>query len=327
MSARAQSELDLIHSLRAQASRPASGIRVGIGDDCAVLRIPRGHEMLVTTDFSLEGRHFRRDWHPPRSAGHRCLARGLSDLAAMGAAPVAAFLSLALPPRLRSTAAGKRWLNGFFDGLLQLADATGTPLSGGDTATAPGDSILADIVLIGSAPSGRAILRSGAHPGDTLYVTGALGGSASELTSLAAAPARFRRATPQADHPHLFPAPRLAVGTLLLKKRLATAAIDLSDGISTDLHHLCAESDVGAVLDAAALPLHPLAAGSLEQALHGGEDYELLFTARPQIRMPPSLAEVPITRIGTVVEASQGVRLRTGNRERLLRAAGWEHRL
>src|SRR5207302_10899422 len=150
---------------------------VGIGDDASVLRVPKDHEILVTTDFSLEGIHFRQEWHPPESVGHRCLARGLSDVAAMGGEPMAAFLSLALPPKLP-----QRWVDLFLKGLLTLAHDFGINLAGGDTAESP-DGILADIVVLGSVPKGRAILRSGARPGDRVYVTGELGGAAAAIDS------------------------------------------------------------------------------------------------------------------------------------------------
>ena len=155
-------ELQLIERIRRQAQSGVrgSGVRLGIGDDCAVLRVPRGHEMVVTTDFSLEGRHFRRDWHSAASAGHRCLARGLSDLAAMGAWPAGVFLSLALPAAYEAA-----WVDGFLDGLLALAAEHGVELAGGDTAEAPGAEVLADIVCVGSVPRGRALLRSGAWVG------------------------------------------------------------------------------------------------------------------------------------------------------------------
>ncbi len=321
-------ELGLIRTIRARVATGSCTtahrlVRVGIGDDCAVLRPPPGHDILVTTDFSLEGRHFRRDWHPARSVGHRCLARGLSDLAAMGARPLSAFLSLALPATLRTTPSGRRWVEGFLEGLLHLAEATNTPLSGGDTAAAPGDAILADIVLVGSAPRGKALLRSTARPGDALYVTGTLGGSAAELAALSQSPRAYRNATADTTHPHLFPSPRLGVGATLLRRNLATAAIDLSDGLSTDLHHLCEASNVGALVDADTLPLQ----ASLDLALHGGEDYELLFTARPETRIPRTLAQTPITRIGTITQATGGIRLQTGEQAHPLKAAGWEHHL
>ena len=166
----------------AQTSR--SGLRLGIGDDCALLRLQPGEELAVTTDLSIAGRHFRLDWHPPESVGHRVLARGLSDLAAMGARPVAAFLSLGLPREL-TMASGRRsaWVKRFLDGLLALAAAHKTPLAGGDLSESP--IALADIVLVGALPRGKALLRSGARPSHLLYVTGALGGASAGLARLA----------------------------------------------------------------------------------------------------------------------------------------------
>jgi thiamine-monophosphate kinase len=322
-------ELRIIEQIRARASTHPS-VPLGIGDDCAILRPPRGHELLVTTDFSLEGRHFRRDWHSPASAGHRTLARGLSDLGSMGARPLAAFLSLALP---KSAVRNSLWLDGFLDGLLALAAMHHVPLAGGDTAQSPSDHILADIVLTGTAPASRALRRSGARPGDLLYCTGALGGAAAELTSLSAAPRKFRTASPADDHPHLFPQPRLAVGQTLLRRRLATACIDLSDGLSTDLAHLCTASNVFAELDLAQLPLHPLAATLDDRAqiaalLHGGEDYELLFTASPSTKIPRSIASIPITRIGRILKPQKNQPqmsiLSDGTRFEL-QPHGWEH--
>src|SRR5579859_2459069 len=153
-------------------------ILVGIGDDCAVLHLPRGHEALVTTDFSLEGIHFRRDWQSPECIGHRCLVRGLSDIAAMGGQPIAAFLSLALPQDLP-----QKWLDRFFVGLLRLARQHKVELAGGDTSQSP-RGFLADIMVIGSVERGKSLLRSGARIGDSVYVTGKLGESATALQLL-----------------------------------------------------------------------------------------------------------------------------------------------
>src|ERR1017187_289003 len=171
-------EKSLVERIRRAAT--ARGLRAsqGIGDDCAVLPLPRGHEALVTTDFSLEDVHFRRQWHPPDSVGHRCMARGLSDIAAMGGIPRAAFLSLALPPGLP-----QNWVDKFIAGLLKLAAQFSVLLAGGDTAQSP-SGILADIVVLGSVPAGQAILRSGAQPGDFLYVTGTLGSAVAVLDQL-----------------------------------------------------------------------------------------------------------------------------------------------
>ncbi|MGI4758039.1 MAG: thiamine-phosphate kinase [Janthinobacterium lividum] len=324
-------ELALIQALRTRTAAARDPVRLGIGDDCAVLRPPRGHDILVTTDFSLEGRHFRREWHPAVSVGHRCLARGLSDLAAMGAKPLAAFLSLALPGGFTRRATGRRWVDDFFAGLLALAEQTGTSLAGGDTATAPGEAILADIVLLGSAPRGSELRRSGARTGDLLYVTGSLGGAAAELELLSEKPARFRRAVNGLDHPHLFPAPRLLVGERLRRAGLATAAIDLSDGLSTDLRHLCAESGTGAIVDADSIPLHPLLAGkrpeiAMDLALNGGEDYELLFTVPEGVPVPRRVRGVPVTRIGKITRSTE-ILLRSSGGSRPMAAGGWEHSL
>ena len=331
-------ELRIIDRIRARTT-PSNRVRLGIGDDCAILKPPPNHELLVTTDFSLEDRHFRRAWHNPASIGHRTLARGLSDLAAMGAKPLAAFLSLALP---KSIARTPLFLDGFLDGLLALAAAHNVPLAGGDTAQSPADLILADIILTGSAPTGRALRRSTASPGDLLYVTGALGGAAAELAALSKRRKPSRPTSPSLTtthyslptaSPHLFPQPRLAVGQTLLRRRLATACIDVSDGLSTDLAHLCTASHVSAELDLAALPLHPLAAALDDRAqitalLHGGEDYELLFTAAPTTKIPRSIANVPITQIGRILAARKSrpqMSILTGTERFELQPHGWEH--
>jgi thiamine-monophosphate kinase len=325
--ARQGGELALIDHIRQEfAGRPSRAVRLGIGDDCAILRPPAGSEVLVTTDFSLEGRHFRRDWHSPESAGHRCLARGLSDLAAMGASPLAAFLSLALPAGMT-----RSWTDRFFAGLRALADRHEVPLAGGDTAQSPAELILADIVLVGSAPAGKALRRSGARAGDLLYCTGALGGAAAELDKMQMGSVRRVKSGTNEEHPQMFPEPRLAVGQGLLAKGLATACIDLSDGLSTDLAHLCKASGVGAEVDEVALPMHALAARlgperALPMALHGGEDYELLFTAPAAVRMPRQIAGVAITPIGRMTRARQGVMLMRADGSRLeLKPGGWEH--
>ena len=327
-------ELSLIEQIRRSFPIRNRSLALGIGDDCAILRPPRGHEILVTTDLSLEGRHFRRDLHPAASIGHRCLARGLSDLAAMGATPLAAFLSLALPAEMLRTARGQRWIEGFLSGLRTLARQHNTPLAGGDTSQSPADLILADIILIGSAPTGCSLRRSGAHPGDILYVTGALGGAHAELSTLLESnrPSRIKTASP--NHPHLNPQPRLAVGAELLRRRIATAAIDISDGLSTDLTHLCESSGVSAEIDSSTLPFHQLTHAlsseqALHAALHGGEDYELLFAAPPKARIARSITGVPITRIGTLSSRQKNKPLITLTHPDKppadLKPAGWEH--
>jgi thiamine-monophosphate kinase len=342
------SEKLLIDRVRRAATSGKHRLGQGIGDDCAVLPLPRGHQVLVTTDFSLENVHFRREWHPPDSIGHRCLARGLSDIAAMGGIPRAAFLSLALPTDLPQS-----WVDKFIAGLLKLATQFSVLLAGGDTAQSP-DGILADIVVLGSVPAGKAILRSAARPGDFIYVTGTLGSAVAALNHLRDG----RKLRPRSHPKHFYPEPRIAVGQFLREKKLASAMIDISDGLSTDLGHICDESRVGAVVYAEALPVasvdsqdRRLVSGHgfsravqrstigralapdeslghsppLSLALHGGDEYELLFTASPDRQIPKQIARVPVTRIGEILRR-QTMKLATADgKTHPLKPAGWEH--
>ncbi len=290
---------------------------MGIGDDCAVLHMPAGQETLVTTDFSLEGIHFRREWHPAESVGHRCLARGLSDIAAMGGIPRVAFLSLALPAGLKQS-----WVDQFFDGFLKLADRYDVQLAGGDTAQSP-TGIMADIVVVGSAPRSRAIPRSGARPGDGVYVTGSLGASEAALRLLF----KGRKLRPKDWPRHFHPEPRIEIGRYLREKKIASAMIDTSDGLSTDLAHICEESGVGAEIEERLIP-RAIAGRSpvdITLALHGGEDYELLFAAPRTNKLPAKIAGIAVTRVGVITKAP-GMRL-IGNDDRAekLLPQGWEH--
>jgi thiamine-monophosphate kinase len=316
-----------VRRLAALAKNPA--VQTGIGDDCAVLRLVSGRsggrggerDTLVTTDFSLEGIHFRRDWHSAESVGHRCLARGLSDIAAMGGEPVAAFLSLALPRELP-----QRWVGRFTRSLVSLAERYGLTLAGGDTAESP-NGILADIVVVGTVPRGMAVLRSGARPGDFIYVSGELGGSASAIWQMREKSGR--KLYPREYPRHFFPEPRIELGRALREKGLASAMIDTSDGLSTDLANICDESGVGAELQAEAIPRasvgKPAREVDLQFALHGGEDYELLFTAPPGKRVPPRIAGVPIKQIGHITR-QRTIVLKNGRGVRhKLEPLGWEH--
>lgn len=315
-------ERQLIERIRRRAVPGANrALARAIGDDCAVLNIPFGSQTLVTTDLCVEDVHFRRAWHPARSVGHRCLTRGLSDIAAMGGEPVACFLSLGLPEELAQS-----WVDQFVGGLLALARSFRIPLAGGDIAGAP--KITADIVVIGQVPAGKALLRSGARAGDRIYVTGMLGGSAATLRRLYAG----EKLRAVSSDRHFFPDPRLQVGRRLREKEIASAAIDLSDGLSVDLAHICEESGVDAMVNAGAIPA--ARGASREMALHGGEDYELLFTVRNGTRVPARIAGVPVSLIGEIVKASKGRKNKTGSRIQLcdhngkllpLKSAGWEH--
>lgn len=306
-------------------------VQTGIGDDCAVLRLlpgrrkERGEEKekdtLVTTDFTLEGIHFRRDWHPAESVGHRCLARGLSDIAAMGGEPVAAFLSLALPRELPQS-----WVGRFARSLISLAERYNVTLAGGDTAESP-NGVLADIVVVGTTPKGKALLRSGARPGDRIYVSGELGGSAAAVWQMRKKPTR--KLNPREYPRHFFPEPRLELGRVLREKGLASAMIDTSDGLSTDLAHICEESGVGAELQAEDIPRasvgKPAREVDLQFALHGGEDYELLFTAPRGKRIPPRIAGIPVTHIGHVTRQRKIFLRNKGGVRYELEPLGWEH--
>ena len=273
-----------------------------MGDDCAIFRPASGKEdLLFTTDLLIEDVHFERTTHPPAVVGRKALARGLSDIAAMGGDPLFCLLSLGLPEW-----AGDEWVDRFYDGLLKLAKAAGVVLAGGDLAHT--ERVVCDIVVAGSAPKGRALRRNGAKPGDAIYVSGQLGGPALGLATKKG----------RAWQRHLKPEPRLALGRYLREKLHATAAMDLSDGLSLDLRRLCIASEVAADIEQP--PMYPGA--SLEQALHGGEDYELLFTLRPGIRVPERFENLPLTRIGVITRGPAGrVRLH-GQR---LTPLGYDH--
>jgi thiamine-monophosphate kinase len=348
-------ELLLIEKIRAMAGKTRSRNRTavlsnivhGIRDDCAVLVGSKTHDLLVTTDLSIEDIHFRLDWHPPASVGHRCLARGLSDIAAMGGEPTAAFLSLALPAHVP-----QEWVDGFFAGFHRLARRFGVPLAGGDIAAHP-TGIAADIVIVGRVPRGKAVLRSGARPGDLIYVTGTLGRSAAmlaELRNQGPTKARIGRTSEAAATAHFFPTPRLKIGRWLERHRRATAMIDISDGLSTDLAHIAAESEVSARLFVGAIPFdrprqpdstgrhRPGAAARREKeevarqldfALHGGEDYELLFTASPKHKIPAAIVGTRVTMIGEIGRQKAGsprlVIVDEGGGVRPFESGGWEH--
>lgn len=276
---------------------PTERLTLGPGDDCA-LYLPRGAraEMVFTTDFLLEGVHFLRDTHTAADVGHKALARGLSDLAAMGADPRFCLISLAFPRIL-----GGGWIRGFYRGLTGLAKRFGVEVAGGDLAAL--DRVVVDIVACGEVPKGKALLRSKARVGDVLYVTGPLGASALGLeTKKGAAWKRHRR-----------PEPRIEAGVALREARVE-CGMDLSDGLSLDLQRMCVASAVGAELEE--VPVYRGA--TLEQALHGGEDYELLYSARPGNRKAAAWG----IRIGRVIEGPAGKVMWRG---KALQAGGWDH--
>lgn len=296
-------EENILERLKRRVAIPrGSRIVAGIGDDCAIFR-PKGsrEDLLFTTDLLIEGVHFERATHPPLVVGRKALVRGLSDIAAMGGDPLFCLLSVGIPEW-----ADRKWADQFYTGLLKLAKAAGVILAGGDLARA--ERVVCDIVVAGSAPKGRALRRDGANPGDAIYVSGWLGGSALGLATRRGA--AWKR--------HLRPEPRLALGRYLRDKLRATAAMDLSDGLSLDLRRLCMASNVSAEIEAP--PMFPGA--TLEQALHGGEDYELLFTVRPNTRVPARFERLPLSRIGVVRRGPAGLVLLNGQK---LAALGYDH--
>jgi thiamine-monophosphate kinase len=283
-------ERAITERLRKAAAIPfGSGLVLGIGDDCAIYR-PRGsaEDLLFTSDMFVETVHFRRETHKPAVAGRKALARSLSDIAAMGGSPKFCLVSLCVPDW-----AGTRWVDRFFDGILQLAASTGTVLAGGDLSH--GDRLVCDVTVCGAAPRGTALRRDGARAGHEIYVSGALGGSALGLETMRG----------KARQRHLHPEPRLALGVFLREKLRATAAIDISDGLSLDLRRICLASGVGAEI----VPPPAFRGASLYQALHGGEEYELLFTVRSGTKVPPEFEGFPLTQIGRIVPGAGDVRL------------------
>lgn len=287
--------------IRGRFARSHKGLVLGIGDDAAVLRVPAGSELLVTTDLFVEGVHFLRDRLSAQAAGRRALCRALSDIAAMGAEPRWAFLSLAMPHDVEPA-----WIRGFLGGFGAAAKAYGVRLAGGDTGSSGSAVFLADVAVCGVARAGRWVTRSGARPGDTLFVSGRLGRAAAALAA--------GRTPPPIQ-------PRIELGRALVAARAPSAMIDVSDGLSTDANHLAFESGVAIEIDAARLPL----GGSLNQALNGGEDYELLFTVPPhRLSRLPRLSHVRVTPIGRVGRGC-GVRLVLNGRSQPLPPRGWEH--
>ena len=293
-------------------------VAVGVGDDAAVVEPARNLLEVVTTDAMVEGVHFERSFTPPAAIGHRALAANLSDLAAMGAAPRAALLSLVLPPALPLAD-----FDAMVDGFMALAAAHDVTLIGGNITRSPGP-LLVDVSAIGTVRRRRVLTRAGARPGDEVWVSGEIGSAAAGLQSLSAG-APDRQAMAGCEAAFLSPEPRVRLGCLLGRNRAATSSVDLSDGLADGLHQLAAASAVGLVVDAAAIPLADAARGWFEgrggdpvlAAIAGGDDYELLFTVRPRERRRLDAVRrqargVPLTRIGVVVREPGVVLARGG---------------
>jgi thiamine-monophosphate kinase len=306
-------------------SRSGTGLRVGIGDDAAVMH-PRGRtEWVLTTDACLENVHFLLRTHPPEAVGYKALARATSDLAAMGARPLYFLLSLALPP----SCTGK-WFDRFLEGMSRAARSFGLVLAGGDTTKSPLAAI--NLTVIGEVTPGQAVLRSGARPGNLICVSGTLGEAELGLRLLQRG-LHKRRKWKRLIRKHLHPEPRLALGEWLAKSGSASAMIDTSDGLSTDLAHICEASGVGARLWADRIPkvmvpsdLQKLGLDPLRLALDGGEDYELLFTVPKRLaqHLPRAVHGVPITIIGEITRGKGILLMDSAGGTKALPAQGWD---
>jgi thiamine-monophosphate kinase len=317
--------LERIERIAGRVGVRGSGVRLGIGDDAAIYKGSKGFDQILTCDWFLEGSHFLRDKHPADAVGWKCLARAVSDIAAMGGVPRCFLLSLALP----ASHAGV-WLEEFLGGLRRAARRFGCVLAGGDTTRRK--DILINVTAVGEARTGQAVLRSGARPGDILFVSGRLGEAELGLRQIRKSKRMANRRDPLLKK-HLYPEPRLALGRWLSEKRLASAMMDLSDGLSADLPRLCTASGVGAKLEAAKLPTVRVPSSGqmrhsdlLELALHGGDDYELLFTVslRKQRIIPRFWRGIPMTAIGEITEKRGLLLLGKDGQEDPLQNLGWD---
>ena len=306
-------------------SRSGSGLRVGIGDDAAVMRPKQGIEWVVTSDAFVQNIHFLLRVHPPEAVGYKALARATSDLAAMGARPLYFVMNLALP-----TACTGKWFDGFLEGMVQAARTFGLVLVGGDTTRSTLAAI--NLTIIGAIESGQAVLRSGARPGNLICVSGTLGEAELGLQLLQR---RIHKSNKWKKllRKHFYPQPRLELGQWLAKNGRATAMIDTSDGLSTDLMHLCEASEVGAKLWATKIPkvivpddVRKLGLDPLRLALDGGDDYELLFTVPKSLEryLPRAVRGVPITVIGEITREKRNLLIDETGRAAALPARGWD---
>jgi len=295
-------------------------LRLGIGDDAALWKPKPGFVSVLTSDWFLEGSHFLREKHPPESVGWKCLARAASDIAAMGGTLRCFLLNLALP-----AAVSGKWLEGFLAGLRRAAKSLDCVLAGGDTTRS--QRILISVTVIGEICEGQEVLRTGARPGDLLYVSGTLGEAEHGLRLLRKSRGRVNPKN-AAMRKHFYPEPRMALGRWLAERKLATAMMDVSDGLSSDLQRLCAASGVGALVDPSKLPFpQGMDRESARQlALHGGDDYELLFTVSPrkQLLLSANFHGLRLTQIGEIT-TERGARIfgREGKLEPL-HVAGWD---
>jgi thiamine-monophosphate kinase len=342
-----KSEFDFIEKIRRRAQ--SAPIGTGIGDDCAVIPKDSKTDLVITADLLIEDVDFRLEWTTPELIGHKALAVSLSDAAAMGAKPVWAMLSIGIPEKIWKT----DFVDEFYEGWFRLAKKFGVGLIGGDVSRTP-DKIVIDSIVAGEAKKGKAVLRSGAKAGDLIFVTGNLGGAAAGLKLLDAGE-RYEKGSKSYVQKLLLrqlkPNPQTEIGQILGAKNLATSMIDLSDGLSSDLAHLCRESGVGAEIFADKIPFDEnlrkifprrrkdaLAEPSvmtrgfsederLNFALNGGEDFELLFTANPKkiFQLEKALENFNFSRIGKMSVNTEIIELISDSKTAVLRAKGFRH--
>jgi thiamine-monophosphate kinase len=334
---RARNQIERLRDSSSLIPHPSS-LSLGIGDDAAIIQQQSGRETVITTDLLIEEIDFRLNSTTPWLLGYKALAVSLSDIAAMGARPRYALLSIGIPRQIWDT----NFTDEFYEGFFALAETYRVALIGGDVSRTL-ERIVIDSIVIGEAARGRSVRRSGARPGDHIFVTGALGGAAAGLrllehgSRLQTKPSSSSRsqAIEQLILRQLRPAPRVPWGALLGEEHLATAMIDISDGLSSDLTHLCRESNVGARIDAARIPIDPpvidlcgrRALDPLLLALHGGEDFELLFTIHPRDLkwLPRGLGDVPVTYLGDVTNDAGHIQIAEGSHVWDLEPGGFIH--
>ncbi|HJP91283.1 MAG TPA: thiamine-phosphate kinase [Pyrinomonadaceae bacterium] len=338
-SGQSRSEFEFIDALRQRVGPAATqSLIAGIGDDAAVIRNTAGKETVITADLLVEDVDFRRTTTPPYLLGHKALAVSLSDIAAMGSRPQWSLISIGVPDDIWQT----DFVDRLYEGVIDLANRYGVQLIGGDTSRTT-ENIVIDSIVTGECTAGMSVKRSGARAGDQIFVTGSLGAAAAGLRLIerGAHLAEQNLAdedSQKLDHVllrQLRPEPRVGWGIVLGDEQLATAMIDLSDGLSSDLNHLCRASGVGARIDSALLPIDQRVAelcgrralDPLQLALHGGEDFELLFTVKPAnvARLPRRVDGVEIKRIGEVTSAPEGIKISEGSRVWDLKPGGWKH--
>jgi thiamine-monophosphate kinase len=323
-------EDELIERIRRRVPSSEGGaLKLGIGHDAALIH-PAGGDWVLTCDQFLEGVHFLTDKHPPDSVGYKALVRAASDVVAMAARPRFFLLSLALPTKRTG-----RWLNGMLAGMARASKLLGLRLVGGDTtrSTVERRGVTLNLMVLGETQPGSKIGRGGAKPGEPIYVTGILGRAQLGLELIMkgrAGERKYRRLLA----PHYYPALPLDFALWLGRHRLVTAMMDISDGLSTDLTRLCKASGVGARIYAEQIPVpdvpRPLRQmpklDPLALALHGGEDYGLLFTAvgRTVTRIPRNFGRTPITRIGEIVSGSEVTIVAPGGKVSALMPGGWD---